>query len=260
MNSPKILFELKVSYERRIQTIFSLLKDYNQITFDALEFCLKNDPSPIVRHEAAYVLGEMKDKRGVKFLIKAIENDTDKFVVHEATLALSNLGKLAMPEGKIVIEKLLSDQDPDILDTAEISLQRLIKKLSDKTLTINPEEAIKNLTNSNKENRIQASFMLMEDASENSIDILIEALNNEPSGIVKHEIIFSIGESIANKAVPELLKVLKKEKNVFALHETILALATIGNKRAEGSIRLFLNHEDPNISETAEIALERLFS
>lgn len=254
------IYDVDSKPESRIQAIFSCLRSINNETFQSLNFCLQNDPNAIVRHEAAYILGELHDTRSVPILKNAIESDSNKFVVHEAALALANLGNLGYPESENIFQKLLEYPDPDVVDTAEICLQRLAMKIHNKTLNTDTSVAIQDISNENKEVRIQASFGLMERSDEQSIDVLINALHREPSGIVKHEIIFSLGECISYKVVPELLNVLSYDKNEFVIHETLLALATIGQESIETTIKEFVTHANRNISETAKIALDRLHS
>ena len=114
--------------------------------------------------------------------------------------------------------------------------------------------------NETKENRIQASFALMNDGSEEAVDCLIKALFSEPSPIVRHEIAFSLGETASPKAVPNLIKAMKKDPNIFVVHEAALALATLGDKRAEQPLKELLSHPHPDVAESAEIALQRLYS
>ena len=77
---------------------------------------------------------------------------------------------------------------------------------------------------------------------------------------MKHELIFSLGECIHYKVVPELIKVLENDSNFFTIHESLLALGTLGDTKAEPSIRKFLTNNNPEIAESAEIGLERLLS
>ncbi len=114
--------------------------------------------------------------------------------------------------------------------------------------------------NETKENRIQASFALMNDGSDEAVDCLIKALFSEPSPIVRHEIAFSLGETASPKAVPNLIKVMETDDNIFVVHEAALALATLGDRRAEEPLKKLLNHEHPDVAESAEIALQRLLS
>ena len=49
-----------------------------------------------------------------------------------------------------------------------------------------------------------------------------------------------------------------KDPNPFVKHEAALALATLGNSDASDAIRSLLTHPNPDIVESATIALERL--
>ncbi len=59
---------------------------------------LKNDPNELVRHEAAFSLGQMGYSSGIKPLEDATKNDPSMFVRHEAAIALGVIGsKDAIP-------------------------------------------------------------------------------------------------------------------------------------------------------------------
>ena len=53
---------------------------------------LKNDPNELVRHEAAFSLGQMGHQSGIKPLEDATKNDPSMFVRHEAAIALGVIG------------------------------------------------------------------------------------------------------------------------------------------------------------------------
>lgn len=263
MRSTNVINSISGSSEQKIQAIFHLLFDSSDDGIEKLNSILLSDPSPIVRHEAAYILGEKSNALAVPVLIKAITTDSAAIVVHESALALANLGQIAYPLSQKILSDLLNNPDENIVDTAEIALQRLEMKLKKITFSFDKvaiNEILSDKSLQNKERRIQVSFLLMDDASSESVELLINALHTEPSPIVRHEIIFSIGESIHHKVVPELIKVLETDTNFFCIHESLLALGTIGDPTAEQPMRKFLSHENPEIAESAEIGLERLFS
>lgn len=81
------------------------------------------DPSPIVRHEFAFSLGETGyPKISIPYLKHAIENDENIFVRHEVLLALATLGnKSVIP----FIKKFLKTKESEIVESVEIALQRL---------------------------------------------------------------------------------------------------------------------------------------
>jgi len=51
---------------------------------------LKNDPNELVRHKAAFSLGQMGFQRGIRPLEDATKNDPSMFVRHEAAIALGD--------------------------------------------------------------------------------------------------------------------------------------------------------------------------
>ena len=123
MNPADIVLDLTKSKEERIQAAFKLENSTNKD--DILKLCkaLETDPSPIVRHELAFSLGETAwNEIAGPALIKAVENDTNIFVRHEAILALATLGK---KEYIPFVEKYLNDPEIEMAESAEIALMRL---------------------------------------------------------------------------------------------------------------------------------------
>ena len=110
-----------------------------------------------------------------------------------------------------------------------------------------------------KEDRIQAAFHLENIADEDSIQALAKALETDPSPIVRHECAFALGETACPKlAAQPLKKACEKDPNIFVRHEALLALATLGDKTNLTFIQKFLKDKDPEIVESAEIAIQRL--
>ena len=65
---------------------------------------LKNDTNELVRHEAAFSLGQMCYSSGILPLEDATKNDTSMFVRHEAAIALGVVGSKSAKE---TLEKAL---------------------------------------------------------------------------------------------------------------------------------------------------------
>lgn len=257
MEHRSILLDQSSTAEQRIQATFQLLKENTDNAANTLIHALENDPSPIVRHECAYCLGEMDPKRSFSALVQAIEHDENIFVVHEASLALGNLGVI---EGKEILENLLNHNDNDLVLTARISLQRLDMKLEPPShQQIDASDIILD-PSSSEENRVQAAFVLLRENSETAINYLLKALEQEIDPIVKHEIIFALGETADKRVIPHLIDHMRNDPNVFVKHEAALALATLGDHSAKHAIRELLDHPNKDVIETAEIALERLLS
>ena len=83
---------------------------------------LKNDPNELVRHEAAFSLGQMGYSSGIKQLEDATKNDPSMFVRHEAAIALGVIGsKDAIP----TLKEALKDPDKPVIESAVVALSNI---------------------------------------------------------------------------------------------------------------------------------------
>lgn len=123
MDYKRIILDLSTTQEDRIQAAFMLENSADKESIQALAKALETDPSPIVRHECAFSLGETAcSSLAGPPLMKACEKDPNIFVRHEALLALGTLGDTSYIH---FIQKFLQDKDAEIRESAEIALQRL---------------------------------------------------------------------------------------------------------------------------------------
>jgi len=83
---------------------------------------LKNDPNELVRHEAAFSLGQMCYQSGILPLEDATKNDSSMFVRHEAAIALGVIGS---QNSKETLEIALNDPDESVRDSAVVALSNL---------------------------------------------------------------------------------------------------------------------------------------
>lgn len=90
---------------------------------------LKHDENELVRHEAAFSLGQMCLSSGVNPLAESTLNDPSMFVRHEAAIALGVIGS---KDAKIALEKALDDPDKPVVDSAIVALSNIefMEKLS----------------------------------------------------------------------------------------------------------------------------------
>lgn len=90
---------------------------------------LKNDVNELVRHEAAFSLGQMCLSSCIPALADATLHDPSMFVRHEAAIALGVIGS---KEAKAVLEKALNDPDRPVVESAVIALSNIefMEKLS----------------------------------------------------------------------------------------------------------------------------------
>ncbi len=262
MDHSNIALDLSNSAESKIQAIFQLLVLHDQLSLDIIIKVLQNDPNQIVRHEAAYCIGEFTEKKfhnAVDALIEAIETDKSEIVKHEAMLALGNLGD---DGGMKALIGFIDHNNSNLRITAEISLERLIMRRQKESI-LNENLPLSHIIldlDTMREYRIQASFELLKIGGEQELEVLLKALHQETCPIVKHEIIFSLGEMVSSDIIPALIDVLGKDSNPFVIHESLLSLANLGGENHKRIIEKYLGHDNKIISETAEIALKRLLN
>ncbi len=90
---------------------------------------LKNDENELVRHEAAFSLGQLCYSSAIPPLNDATLNDPSMFVRHEAAIALGVVGS---KDAKETLEKALSDPDKPVVESAIVALSNIqfMEKLS----------------------------------------------------------------------------------------------------------------------------------
>jgi len=83
---------------------------------------LKTDLNELVRHEAAFSLGQMGYSSGIKALEDATKNDSSMFVRHEAAIALGVIGS---KDATQTLQKALHDPDKPVVESAVVALSNI---------------------------------------------------------------------------------------------------------------------------------------
>lgn len=142
----ELLAEMEERYEKKDRDYFVQLLDHKDYVIRTRAVCilvdfggeemvsyvskvLKNDSNELVRHEAAFSLGQMCYRSGVKPLEDAVKNDPSFFVRHEAAIALGVIGS---QDAKATLQNALSDSSEPVRESAVVALSNLhfMEKLS----------------------------------------------------------------------------------------------------------------------------------
>ena len=142
----ELLGEMEERYEKKDKEYFVHLLDHKDFVIRCRAVCilvdmggedvvpqvakvLKNDPNELVRHEAAFSLGQMCLRSGILPLEDATRNDPSLFVRHEAAVALGVIGS---QDAKETLQKALKDSSEQVRDSAVVALSNLkfMEKLS----------------------------------------------------------------------------------------------------------------------------------
>ncbi|MEO9308328.1 putative PBS lyase HEAT-like repeat [Nitrosotalea sinensis] len=135
----ELLSEMEEKYEKKDKQYFVKLLDDKDFVIRCRAVCilvdmggedvvphvanvLKNDSNELVRHEAAFSLGQMCLRSGIKPLEDATRNDPSLFVRHEAAVALGVIGS---QDAKETLQKALEDSSEQVRDSAVVALSNL---------------------------------------------------------------------------------------------------------------------------------------
>lgn len=134
-----LLSEMEDKYEKKDKEYFVHLLDHKDFVIRCRAVCilvdmggedvvphvasvLKNDNNELVRHEAAFSLGQMCLRSGIPPLEDATKNDPSLFVRHEAAVALGVIGS---QDAKATLQKALDDPSEQVRDSAVVALSNL---------------------------------------------------------------------------------------------------------------------------------------
>jgi deoxyhypusine monooxygenase len=135
----ELLSEMEEKYEKKDKNYFVHLLHHKDFVIRCRSVCilvdmggedvvphvagvLKNDPNELVRHEAAFSLGQMCLRSGITPLEDATKNDSSLFVRHEAAVALGVIGS---QDAKQTLQKALEDPSEQVRDSAVVALSNL---------------------------------------------------------------------------------------------------------------------------------------
>ncbi len=112
----------KSSLLLRIHGVCMLADMKDERVVPALCKALRQDPSSLARHEAAFSLGQLGFKSAVPSLLEAMAEDESVLVRHESAVALGSIGDEQARDG---LARACNDSDEDVRLSAEIALADL---------------------------------------------------------------------------------------------------------------------------------------
>ena len=135
----ELFSEMETHYEKKDVDFFVKLLDHEDYVVRTRATCilvdiggedkvpyiakvLKNDPNELVRHEAAFSLGQMCYQSGILPLEDATKNDPSMFVRHEAAIALGVIGS---KDAIRTLQEALHDVDKPVVESAVVALSNI---------------------------------------------------------------------------------------------------------------------------------------
>lgn len=276
----------KVPLANRFRALFNLKnigsENENQATtHKAIDYIAESfaDDSELLKHEVAYVLGQIKNTHANKYLKEVLESPQQQIMVrHEAAEAMGAIGD---KECLDLLERYYKE-DPslEIRQTCELAIERIKWENSDKARTENLEasaytsidpapplpldqeakiEKLQIVLNDQEKplfERYRAMFRLRDLGSDEACLALASGFD-DPSALFKHEIAYVFGQLCNPVTVPSLIKVLKDESEAgMVRHEAAEALGSIATDECLPVLQSFLNDKEQVVRDSAIVALD----
>ena len=235
-----------------------------------------SDPSALLKHELAYVLGQMRNVSAIPVL-NAVLADTveDPMVRHEAAEALGAIGQL---ESIPILTTFLTDPATPVSETCEIAIDNIMKHHhgEDKYSTTEgvvfgsvdpaPPTKDKKLVPELKEqllntalplyDRYKAMFALRNKATEEAVLALCDGLLDS-SALFRHEIGYVLGQLQHPASIPALEKALSNCEEVgMVRHECAEALGSIATDECMQILTRYRDDPEPVVRESCIVALD----
>jgi HEAT repeat protein len=103
--------------------VICILADISGVdAVDSISRVLENDKNALVRHEAAFSLGQLGYTAATAALSNAVKSDPSYFVRHEAAIALGVIGS---ENARETLNEALKDESEEVRESAIIALANL---------------------------------------------------------------------------------------------------------------------------------------
>lgn len=237
-----------------------------------------NDPSVLLKHELAYVLGQMKDVRAIPILDGVLaDEEQDPMVRHEAAEALGAIGsKDSLP----ILEQYKQHANPAISETCEIAIDRIRRadyksevlgadetqfgsvdpapSLSEKLSTEELGDMLMNASLPLYE-RYRAMFSLRNRGMTDEAAVLALCRGfHDSSALFRHEIGYVLGQLQHAAAVPALTEVLNRgpSEHPMVRHEAAEALGSIATDECLEVLKAYEKDNELVVKESCSVALD----
>lgn len=267
----EVLLDTSKPLKARFRALFSLRNLPGPLSISYISKAF-SDSSALLKHELAYCLGQMQDKRAVPLLCEILQDvNQEPIVRHEAAEALGAIGDQDVIQH---LQKYSTDNIREISETCTLALSRLEwAKNNESTDGRSPYNSVDPAPSSSETDlakldqtllncslslfeRYKAMFALRNLGTDESALVLAKGLKSE-SALFSHEIAFVLGQMQKEVAVPALIDCLSdKNQNEMVRHECAEALGAIASKECFEVLKKYLNDDKRVVRESCEIALD----
>lgn len=242
--------------------------------------------SVLLRHEAAYVLGQLGDASAIEPLRQILLDETeDEIVRHEAAEALAALRSDDSEAMVTELTAVAKDSCSEALrHTCQLALAGLEQGKREEEAgrpalplcvcqysSKDPAEGLANATEKDIPwaasrladdslplfERYQGMFTLRNVGGDGAVESLAKMLlSDTSSAVLRHEVAFVLGQMADETSTKALVEALAHiEEHGMVRHEAAIALGHIGTESAEEALRQYSKDPDLLVAQSCEVAL-----
>jgi deoxyhypusine monooxygenase len=230
-----------------------------------------------MRHELAYILGQIRNPAACPVLAGLLEDTSDDVLVrHEAAEAIGAIGDTSYIP---VLEKFCSDPAPEVSETCQLAVDLLSwrKKNGPENGTTGsqsifnsidpapPSEGVSSVGELSDRfldsslslfERYRAMFALRNLNTDSSALALVSGLKDD-SALFRHEVAYVLGQMQRSVTVPGLSEILADSKeHRMVRHEAAEALGAIGTEEAIKALEPFKEDPIEVVQQSCGVALD----
>lgn len=270
-----ILTDIKRPLAERFRALFTLRNIGGELAITLISQCLvASSTSPLLKHECAYCLGQMRDARSLPILKQVLQDKTENSMVrHEAGEALAAIGNTSIIP---ILEQYIDDPFQEVAETCQLAIEKLnwiqanisVQSDSNPYTSIDPAPPMKDgdlvkwshdLINTELPlfHRYQAMFALRNHGGNEAITALVKGLSNDQSALFKHEIAYVLGQMQHPGGVDGLhTKLGDLSEHSMVRHECAEALGSIATDECLKILQTYLVDKEEVVRESCEVALD----
>jgi deoxyhypusine monooxygenase len=266
-----LLRDENIPLAKRFRALFALRSIPTDESVAEIEKAFSS-PSVLLKHELAYVLGQMQNRSALEVLVRVLEDKEENEIArHEAAEAIANFGDV---EYLSLLEKyanVTASESTPVSETCQIGVELIrrgkVKESPFGSLDPAPadeESSIQNLEDiylderKSLYKRYMALFRLRNLLTDEAVDIIGRGLYcRNRSVLFEHEVAFVFGQMQMPSSIPYLRSVLAdKTRHEMVRHECAEALGSVGGEEALSILVEFQNDESAIVRESVEVALD----
>lgn len=274
----------------RMRSIFALKSHEGPRAVETLAASMRGDSSILVKHEAAYCLGQMRDVSALPHLEESLRDEVEDAVVrHEAAEAMGAIGDSSVLP---VLDAFSDDTHPvEVYETCRLSASRIrliqgaknsggaakaAEGEADSAAAFGSVDPAPPLAASGKElsvaglcttlcdasldmfERYRAMFALRNVGGGDAVQALCEGMRSDSkSALFRHEVAFVLGQLQSPESVSTLSEFLQDtSEHEMVRHEAAEALGSIATPESRDILWRFRADANAVVRESVAVALD----